>query len=55
VWLWLLEKKTIAIGALGSIVLFDYEVIRALQPAEFGKLYLVYDSIFIVSATFGAA
>ena len=49
VWLWLREKKTIVLGALGGIVLFVYGIIPTLQPAEFGRVYAAYGGIFIVS------
>ena len=49
VWLWLREKKTIALGALGGIILFVYGIIPTLQPAEFGRVYAAYGGIFIVS------
>jgi small multidrug resistance family-3 protein len=50
VWLWLREKKTIALAALGAIILFVYGIIPTLQPAEFGRVYAAYGGIFIVSA-----
>jgi small multidrug resistance family-3 protein len=50
VWLWLREKKTIALGALGGIVLFVYGILPTLQPSEFGRVYAAYGGIFIVSA-----
>ena len=50
VWLWLREKKTIAIGVLGGIILFVYGIIPTFQPAEFGRVYAAYGGIFIVSA-----
>jgi small multidrug resistance family-3 protein len=50
VWLWLREKKTVALGALGGIILFGYGIIPTLQPAEFGRVYAAYGGIFIVSA-----
>ena len=37
--MWLREKKTIALGALGSIILFVYGITQTLQPAEFGRVY----------------
>jgi small multidrug resistance family-3 protein len=48
-WLWLREKKTIALGALGGIILFVYGIILTLQPAEFRRVYAAYGGIFIVS------
>lgn len=50
VWLWIREKKTIALGALGGIILFVYGIIPTLQPAEFGRVYAAYGGIFIMSA-----
>ena len=50
VWLWLREKKTVALGSLGGIILFVYGIIPTLQPAEFGRVYAAYGGIFIVSA-----
>ena len=50
VWLWLREKKTIALGALGGIILFVYGIIPTLQPAEFGRVYAAYGGIFIISS-----
>jgi small multidrug resistance family-3 protein len=48
VWLWLREKKSIALGALGGIILFVYGIIPTLQPAEFGRVYAAYGGVFIV-------
>ena len=50
VWLWLREKKTIILGALGGIILFVYGIIPTLQPAEFGRVYAAYGGIFIMAA-----
>ena len=50
VWLWLREKKTVALGILGGIILFVYGIIPTLQPAEFGRVYAAYGGIFIVSS-----
>ena len=49
VWLWLREKKSILLGALGGIILFVYGIIPTLQPAEFGRVYAAYGGIFILS------
>ena len=49
-WLWIREKKTAALGAVGGIVLFVYGIIPTLQPAEFARVYAAYGGIFIVSA-----
>lgn len=50
VWRWRREKKTIALGILGGIILFVYGIIPTLQPAEFGRVYAAYGGIFIISA-----
>lgn len=50
VWLWLREKKTIALGIFGGITLFVYGIIMTLQPAEFGRVFAAYGGIFVVSA-----
>ena len=50
IWLWLRKKKTVALGALGGIILFVYGIIPTLQPAEFGRVYAAYGGIFILSA-----
>jgi small multidrug resistance family-3 protein len=50
VWLWRKEKKTVALAALGGVILFVYGIIPTLQPAEFGRVYAAYGGIFIVSA-----
>ncbi len=50
VWLWIREKKTIALALLGGIVLFVYGIIPTLQPAQFGRVYALYGRIFIISS-----
>jgi small multidrug resistance family-3 protein len=51
VWLWIREKKTIALGAVGAIILFVYGIIPTLQPSDnFGRIYAAYGGIFIVSS-----
>jgi small multidrug resistance family-3 protein len=46
VWLWLREKKTIALGILGGVILFVYGIIPTLQPAEFGRVYMPRTAAF---------
>lgn len=48
VWLWLREGKSIALAAIGGVVLVLYGVIPTLQPANFGRVYAAYGGIFIV-------
>jgi small multidrug resistance family-3 protein len=50
VWLWIREKKTIALGLLGGMILFVYGIIPTLQPAHFGRVYAAYGGIFIISS-----
>ena len=50
VWLWIREKKTIALALLGGIILFVYGIIPTLQPAHFGRVYAAYGGIFIISS-----
>lgn len=50
VWLWIREKKTIALALLGAIILFIYGIIPTLQPAHFGRVYAAYGGIFIISS-----
>ena len=50
VWLWIREKKTIALALLGGIILFVYGIIPTLQPANFGRVYAAYGGIFIISS-----
>ena len=50
VWLWIREKKTIALALLGGIILFVYGIIPTLQPANFGRVYAAYGGIFIMSS-----
>ena len=50
VWLWIREKKTIALALLGGIILFVYGIIPTLQPANFGRVYAAYGGIFILSS-----
>lgn len=50
VWLWIREKKTIALPLLGGIILFVYGIIPTLQPSHFGRVYAAYGGIFIISS-----
>ncbi len=50
VWLWIRQKRTIALGLLGGIILFVYGIIPTLQPAHFGRVYAAYGGIFIISS-----
>lgn len=48
VWLWLREGKSIALAAIGAVVLVLYGIIPTLQPANFGRVYAAYGGVFIV-------
>jgi small multidrug resistance family-3 protein len=50
VWLWIREKKPIALALLGGIILFVYGIIPTLQPAHFGRVYAAYGGIFVLSS-----
>src|ERR1044072_3262479 len=50
VWLWIREKKPIALAFLGAIILFIYGIIPTFQPAHFGRVYAAYGGIFIISS-----
>jgi len=44
------EKKRLALGLLGGLILFVYGTIQTLQPANFGRVYAAYGGIFILSS-----
>ena len=48
VWSWIRKKKKLILGLVGGIILFIYEIIPTLQPANFGRVYAAYGGIFIV-------
>lgn len=50
IWQWLRERKKIAIGFVGGIILFVYGIIPTLQPSNFGRVYAAYGGIFVVMA-----
>ena len=50
VWLWIRQKKTIALALLGGLILFVYGIIPTLQPAHFGRVYAAYGGIFVISS-----
>ena len=43
------RKENYRTRRFGGIILFVYGIIPTLQPAEFGRVYATYGSIFIVS------
>jgi small multidrug resistance family-3 protein len=51
IWLWIREKKTIALALIGGIILFVYGIIPTFQPSHFGRVYAAYGGIFIISST----
>lgn len=50
IWKWLRERKGVAFGLVGGIILFIYGIIPTLQPSNFGRVYAAYGGIFILSA-----
>jgi small multidrug resistance family-3 protein len=48
VWLWLRDRRGIAIGALGGLLLFLYGVVPTFQPSHFGRVYAAYGGVFVV-------
>ncbi len=50
VWLWLREKKGLAVGLAGGVVLFCYGILPTLQAASFGRVYAAYGGIFVVAS-----
>jgi small multidrug resistance family-3 protein len=50
VWLWLREKRKIAFGLIGGLVLFLYGIIPTFQPSNFGRVYAAYGGVFVVMA-----
>ncbi len=48
VWLWLRNGRSIAIGALGGLLLFLYGVVPTLQLSHFGRVYAAYGGVFVV-------
>ena len=47
VWNWLKEKKAITFGLIGGFILFLYGIVPTFQPFNFGRVYAVYDEIFV--------
>jgi small multidrug resistance family-3 protein len=48
VWLWLRDRHSALLGALGALLLFLYGVLPTLQPAHFGRVYAAYGGVFVV-------
>ena len=48
VWLWLRDRRSAVLGALGGLVLFLYGVLPTLQTAHFGRVYAAYGGVFVV-------
>jgi small multidrug resistance family-3 protein len=49
VWLWLRDRRTAWLGALGGLILFLHGVLPTLQPetASFGSVHAAYGGIFV--------
>ncbi len=52
VWLWLRDRMSWLLGALGGLVLFLYGIVPTLQPSHFHRIYAAYGGVFIVMALF---
>lgn len=48
VWLWLRDRRSALLGALGGLLLFVYGILPTLQPAHFGRVYAAYGGVFVV-------
>jgi small multidrug resistance family-3 protein len=48
VWLWLRDRRSVLVGALGGLLLFLYGTLPTLQPAHFGRVYAAYGGVFVV-------
>jgi small multidrug resistance family-3 protein len=48
VWLWLRDRRSAWLGAVGGLTLFLYGVLPTLQPAHFGRVYAAYGGVFVV-------
>jgi small multidrug resistance family-3 protein len=47
IWLWLRERRSVGLAALGALVLFAYGVLPTFQPGHFGRVYAAYGGVFI--------
>lgn len=47
VWLWLRDRRGVALGVLGGLVLFLYGVLPTLQTETFGRVYAAYGGVFV--------
>lgn len=47
VWQWLRHGRGLLVGAAGALLLALYGVAATFQPAEFGRVYAAYGSVFI--------
>jgi small multidrug resistance family-3 protein len=48
VWLWLRDRRSALLGALGGLVLFLYGILPTFQTAHFGRVYAAYGGVFVV-------
>lgn len=48
VWIWLRDGRSVALGALGGLLLFLYGVVPTFQAAHFGRVYAAYGGVFVV-------
>lgn len=48
VWLWLRDRRSVAFGIFGGLLLFLYGVVPTFQPTHFGRVYAAYGGVFVV-------
>lgn len=48
VWLWLRERRSVWLGAIGGLMLLLYGALPTMQPANFGRVYATYGGVFVV-------
>lgn len=48
VWQWFRSGRSVALGALGGLVLFLYGIVPTFQPAHFGRVYAAYGGVFVL-------
>jgi small multidrug resistance family-3 protein len=47
-WQWWRQGATVAVGALGAVLLVLYGVVPTYQAAPFGRVYAAYGGVFVV-------
>ena len=52
IWLWLRDRRSAVLGALGGLVLFLYGILPTLQTESFGRVYAAYGGVFVALSIF---